>query len=526
MKKVFFAFLILGLVFSYYSCDELTNKDDEENVVPSDTTKNDQDDTTDDKDDDDDGGSNLPHDPDAKPNPAGTLTDTNPLQPGSASTLTPEQHKDNLAATAKTLIEEMGDLTLSQAAEAALNLAYILDELKSSPLKSTAATSSVLMVADLANGKATPNEVLFSLRKLMIGDVGPDTEIEQEYLDEVAGTYTWNESIQDFDFISGPKLIAKWPATSSSTSNDAVFTVEEFAWSTSPVVEEGVPTSIKANLKVGSTTAMSLVATASYNADGIPTEVSATLTIDTYIFKATVKNDNYTNLTAEYSLKHGSTTVMSLSANLSGSFSESNIESQTIYVKEVWDDSCYCWKEVESTEDDPEAWEKINADNIFGLANATFQFLEIKLVGSVAINTLIRDMDKIDWDLDEESVMKKQAEVFNKNANFWAAYTVNDKVIGQLNFYADNYSDSYTYCWWDYNGSEYVEVCDEVTEEYWDMKPEFVFSDNSTLNPDEYFNEGFGSVFDEINLLIKDLNTKYGAYMDGEEIPEIDPNDM
>ncbi|OFY64976.1 MAG: hypothetical protein A3H98_04525 [Bacteroidetes bacterium RIFCSPLOWO2_02_FULL_36_8] len=169
-------------------------------------------------------------------------------------------------------------------------------------------------VVDLIE-KYQKNEKVSNLRTY-----GEDGKFE---ISKHAGTYSWMISEERWD-TSGKgqpadKVILKFPSDSTKTTNNATLTLNAFEQAT--ITKDGVndypPTKIDVNLKLNNVIVAELIATASYQSDGIPITVSINpLYVKPFKFTASLNNAGATISGTLNLTKEPSTTLVDIAATL------------------------------------------------------------------------------------------------------------------------------------------------------------------------------------------------------------------
>jgi hypothetical protein len=337
-----------------------------------------------------------------------------------------------------------------------------------------------------------------------------DPESIKQFWDDNVGTYTWNEGISDWDIVlGGTKIIFKFPSSDVSTTNDATFTVSNYAGVniSNPVDEDytgDLPISLNADLKVGSKTLVTYVFSASYNTDGVPTAIASDLIIENYKFEVDITN-NTEVVSVSYKFLENDQLVMEMSITGEGLFTESNYNANTITHTEthtyiidyVWNPSTLQWVPVYDTYTDE--WKETDFEEIINSATASFQLFNIALRGQINIKGLVDQLDLIDKDLENETItdeaaMNQYAAQINQTLNLRLVNVDNNEILAKAEAYVVN------------------EVGYGYTDYYINFR--LTFNDGSPIDLDTYFNSGFDSFVDELNAFITSVNSDFDLDMD------------
>lgn len=318
------------------------------------------------------------------------------------------------------------------------------------------------------------------------------------------GTYTWNSSLDVWEYAEGgDKIVFKFPSSETSTVNNAVLTVSNYDGVTisNPADEDytgELPVSLNADLKVGSTTLMSYVFSASYNTDGIPTAVASDLTLEGFKFEVDITNDTKV-VSVNYKLLENSTVILDLGATGNGLFTEENYDANTEtqletseYISDwVWNNTTQEWDPVYSTytyESTQTDWEEI-----LNTANAHFQLYNVALRGDIDIKNLVDAFEKINDDAENDVISSDAAFTqltakINEFINLRMVNVSNNEIIAKVESYVAH----------DYDSEDYIAF-------------RLTFGDGSPVDIETYFNQGFGTFIAELNELIQDINTDYST---------------
>ena len=332
-----------------------------------------------------------------------------------------------------------------------------------------------------------------------------DPESIQEFWDENVGTYTWNPSLNDWDEdLGGNKIIFKFPSTESSATNDATINIYNYAGVniSNPVEEDytgDLPVSLNADLMVGSEKLITFVFGASYNTDGVPNAVAADLTIENYKFEVDVTNNTQV-VSVSYKFLENGNIVMDMGATGNGLFTDENYDENTVHHSEtntyvcdyVWNPNAQQWVEVYC--DYTNEWDETEFEEILHSASAHFQLFNIELRGDIDVKGLVDQLKIIDEDLkneeiDSETADARYASKINEYLNLRLVNLTNNEIMAKAEAYVVHETDY---------GDEYTYIDFRLT-----------FGDNSPVDMETYFDEGFDTFVAELNDLIYDINSDY-----------------
>ncbi len=403
-----------------------------------------------------------------------------------------EQDKENLENNGINMVNQMEELSSTEAATATANFYNLieLDDPMESNLKSSNSSSSFLNIvrslAVFTSGKSSAVDVFKSLKST----ASTKTEGEQNF-DDIKATYTWNSTEQKWDSTGNANaLVFKFPSPESSSTNNAVFSYTTYeAQYIFPIEDEDtveIPTDIYWDLKVDNNIVMSYDFDLTLNDDDIPTDISSELTVSTFVYLVSFTGSS-SSVDLTYTLKNGDKLLLELYGAASGDWSKTNIENNTYTI-------------VDSNEYYYDEYDSLDAGKILYSSNASFTLMDIKIEGSINFEALWNDMQEI-GPYEGKETEEKYAELVNEYINLKLKYVSNDKLIANTEAYVEE--ETYTY--YDYWLEE------EVTETDYYVNLRFVFKDNSKADIESYFEKGFADLEAEINDFIDDLNADYDA---------------
>jgi hypothetical protein len=422
----------------------------------------------------------------------------------SFSPLSVEENKAVIENTGIDLVQVMDRMKDLQSADAIAELADITSSSGAKGIQ-LFSTSKLFSMLRSINRKSNETAKINGVFNAIIACKGEDPESVQQFWDENVGTYTWNPGLNDWDIVlGGDKFIIEFPSTETAASNDATLTISDYTGVniSNPVDEDytgDLPAAVNMDLKVGSETILTFVFGADYNSDGVPNAIAADLIIEGFKFEIDVTNSTEI-VSVAYKFLEGSDVIMNLTATGKGLFNEENYENNTIthtetytYVSDyIWNPNTQQYEPVYATYTDE--WEETDFEEILNSADVKFQLLNIELRGEIDIKNLVDNLKLIDQELaddniDDETADNSYAAKINEYLNLRLVNVESNTIMAKAQAYVVNESDEY--------GS------------YTYISFRLIFNDDSPIDMETYFDNGFGSFVSELNNLIYDLNSKY-----------------
>lgn len=350
--------------------------------------------------------------------------------------------------------------------------------------------------------------------KVMFKALGEEDKGILSQFSDMAGIYTYNFNLKDFDFEANPNadaIVFNFPASLTSKNagqNDGQLTISKPQVVQGPFSALGssiseLPTELKYVLKVSGNTVTSYSFTASYQADGIPTAVESKLSLGDFVFKVTYGYKS-TELSLNYSFTHGSTTILDMGATVGGTLTKEAIDSAFITTT-VYDTTFFNYdinddgvvdkndnyiNEYDQTKEYPE--------RVISNANAHFQFMDVKIAGMIDFKNFMKDIRNAeDLNLPQDSAPA----IINRNANLIVVYASDNKAIAKAEAYLTTEDSQDFKC--DDLGCREVTVKDTIVD------VRMIFADGSKQDLKTYFDNGFDKTIDSFNEFIDELNRTY-----------------
>lgn len=425
-----------------------------------------------------------------------------------------EENKEVVENSAIEMAESMDDMKDLQSVDVAVSLGERLDmdDPFENILKSTSKVSTTFkVIAGLQSGDCGLHDIFKVMKST--GELS-DPETLQEAWDEMVGVYTWNSSTDMWDKTSSSdKVVFKFPSKTDKISNNAELTISNYKGIviSNPIDDEytgDLPVSLQMGVKVDGTTIISHTFAASYNSDGIPESVAADLTLETFKFEVDLTNNNE-EISANCKFIQGDKVLINTGGSIHGDFTGENIDNSTIthtdtytWMDYVWDDDTQQYVYVEVTEIDE--WEELDVGEIINSANVRFQVVNIALKGEANIKALIDEMEIIypddfrdDANWDDEEATRQEAAALNEYITLHAIDQAEETKIAEVEAYV-------------------VQEYDEWTEGHYNYWVDFrlKFGDESMVDLETYYEEGFEDFIDQVNSILWELNGEHDLDLD------------
>jgi hypothetical protein len=378
------------------------------------------------------------------------------------SELTVEQNKENVEQEGVEFVGEIRDLQDADAIEVLIQMGELMSG-GGEPMKRRAIAP--FDAGSSLKSTEMPAKVLLESLKSTAEDPNSFSELWAE----IKARYTWNFTTEEFDSTGSENaLIIEFPGKEGDLTNTAVLTVNEFGAVeiTDPVewpegIDPELLTSLHAELEYNSTVIASFDFDASYQSNGMPTEVTSTLTIADFVFKINIVHSPYSSASVTYNLKRNDNILFEVYFSAKGNWSEDNIEA--------------------NAEGSPE--------EIVNSANAHLILLNLKVVGQVNVKAIATEAKALleDEQLTQQAYVEGLVESINNNAKLIVIYIDSNTKIASAEAYS--FYDEY-----------WQEYCPNIR---------FVYADGSKVDGETYFKDELTGFFEELNDFIDELNADY-----------------
>lgn len=421
------------------------------------------------------------------------------------SKLSVEENKENVEDAGIEMVSELSDLEDANAFAVLFHMQELMEG-SGSAMASHTILEPARLLASFNQDKVNTGAVFSNLKT-----TAEDPENLTDLWNQVKARYTWNFSTESFDSTgSNDDLIIEFPGKASDLTNTATLTIGDLQvfevtdpredW---PEELAEMPKGIEMELSYSADVLMTAEFSASYKSDGMPTEVSAVLTIEDFKFAFNAKHTPYTNASVTFSLKRGSTLLTEIFFSGEGDWSEESIEENVVsyadtHYYEYYDYELDTWVETDII-DYVDEYTEVEIEEILQNANAHLIFMNIKIAGKVNLKVLgdaIREIEE-DEELTQKQAIDELVDAINENAQLVVVYADDNKKIAD--------AEAYTY------------------NDYGDYYPmiRFIFADESKVDVTTYVQEELESFINELNAFINEINADYDV-----EIEPIDTSDL
>lgn len=294
-----------------------------------------------------------------------------------------------------------------------------------------------------------------------------DKQMRVSYIDsENWAEYSYNFQTGEMDKIRSlnNKMIINFPADADATQNNAVITIN-YKESTVmiPESDEPYPSEITFKMTVNSKEVMSADFKGKYYNDGSPEEVTQSLNIDNYSWKAEVTN-NKKKASESFEFKKGKTIILKSVAELNGKLTEEQLQT---------------------------AFENETPENAIESFAVLFQVMDIAIKGGTTnfkkLVTDIRNVNDNYSNLSDKQYAEEMVRILNKNLICTAFFVEENRKFADVEMYVE-----------------------EVTEgkyTYYSPTPRFVLSDGSKVSAEEFVQTGFENLIDRIEEMFETIET-------------------
>ena len=413
-----------------------------------------------------------------KPTPTPTGTTNNGGGSGPVINYTPEQNKANLQQSGLDAMKEMDEAKNMKVIDNLIYFSELVDE--NDPIDGTKvqALMPMIMVTALTKFKETSNpEVVYAAMRQTKSF--SDADNAEALFEEIKGIYTWNNSQKKWDKTASNSFIFKFPATKSNLGNNATYTIDYIPYKgkvADTELEGNMPSKLTAKLDIDNTNYLSFDFKASYDAEGIPTNITSNLKVENFNFNAEM-NASSSELSSKFSFTHASKNIVSMACSLKGNFAKANLESLE--------------DNVTKTED---------VDKVVTSMSGYLQVYNVKLESSANVKAFTDEI-RAKGGSDNINDDKDWLNLVNKHLIHSIYYTDRNAKIGHGELYMKTYTNTYT-DW--VNG-----VAVQKTETNEDAGVRIIFEDGSKIDLETYFEAGFDKLEKEFENFLNSMENNY-----------------
>ena len=398
-----------------------------------------------------------------------------------------EQNKANLQQSGLDMIKEMDDAKNMKTIDNVISFTYFMDQ--SNPFENVKPQTimPIKVMYALKDFRSSGDQISVYSALRESKSLEDDTTIEMAFND-IKGTYTWNAIDKKWDKTDGDDLVMIFPATKTSTSNNAKYTVQYTPYTGAVLTndfEGNTPQKVVAKLEINGLPITQFNFDAAYNSEGVPSKLEANLRVENYNFNTLLSLSSST-AAYSYAFTHNTKNLFSMGTTLTGNFTKAHLESLN-----------------DNSVEKPEELTKVATS-----MNAYIQVLNIKLEGKANVQGLSDDLVAAGGSDNIENNKPKGIEILNKNLTLKAFYTDKNSTIGHSEFYLKPYTNTWTDYVYNPSTGNYDQITKTESGESVDVR--LVFEDGSKADLETYFGNGFDKLEDEFTKFTKDLESRYG----------------
>jgi hypothetical protein len=376
------------------------------------------------------------------------------------SELTTEQHKANIEESGMAVVDQLNGMSDLDGIKVAIDFVALMTGTNNTE-------NNVMAVLKPVTALKQGAGAAFNLKATTV-----DKQSLSQLFDDETGIYEYEAQSDSFKLSGGSTdtIEYKFP-TASSSSNNATVSITNFDYfsTSNPDVSEisdELPKSFDVTLAVDNMDLMVFEFTASYDNDGIPTDVSETITIEKFIVSSSLSRST-SKVAFDQSFTYDGDNILSSHFDSDGNFDYDNVSNNVDGAVEF---------DNQTIVDASNAW--ISIDNL-------------KIEGVVNWKTLRESGDNVEEADSAKVVMENLAEIMNKNVSLFVKYHDNNQIIAASEFYAFLETDDY---------SDY---------ESWEFDMRMKFNDGSYMDDSFFTEENFTELIQDAETLLSDMETNY-----------------
>ena len=380
--------------------------------------------------------------------------------------MSPEEHKQNLQNDGLEFVNELERLEASQTTKTIASLISLFGD--SSP-------------PGRAISPVIGEILLLSTRRISISDFtdisnfnNDDFTLEDLWA-EYLGTYTWDSSIEDWDYVEGGDLITFFfPSTENGTENNSKLSIRDYEsiQVNNPIDEEyagDLPTNLLVDLFVDELKEMEYTLSIDYGSDGIPESLETSLFINPFKLSWYITN-TVSEIGSGVVFENETEELLGSNVAVTGDFSDEAISGL--------DES-----------DDP--------TDVIGMGSLEFRVMNISFLGEIDFEglypkteTILENEGEVGFNYDMAAIDLEST--LNEHISIGAFYIETGETIANVEFYT------------------YVEVDEfDSNYKYIELGGTLVFSDGSKVDLEDYLEEGWDEIEASLEELIEALESDF-----------------
>ncbi|MCU4157990.1 hypothetical protein J1N10_18595 [Carboxylicivirga sp. A043] len=380
------------------------------------------------------------------------------------SDLPVEEQKAQMESEGIAMVQKMDEAKSLQTYDVLDSFFALMDEANAEPVK--ALEFSLNEVMSLQQTKS-----IVSLKGALVDKMRASDEFYAE-----TGVYEWDAAVGDWAVVeqSDSEVTYRFPVEEQTAEISVYgFAVKDATHQDDPEMVIELPLSLNAHVKLGEVVITSFSLTAEWNDDDTPKNITEIITLENFSFTSELTNTT-SKVGASAAFKYKEEMIYGNGFTLEGDFSYDEIFNTIPGDETGMDDAL--------------------AQEVLEKANVWFQLGNIKIEGILDFKGFMEALaDKVETVNmeDEDAFNDMMVELINEYAILYVRFADSNEIIAKGEFYLEEVDDLY--------GGSYVE-------------PAFlmVFGDGSKMTVDQFVEEGFGDLLDEVESFINALEEAYG----------------
>ncbi len=406
--------------------------------------------------------------------PEGYVANADDDDDSGSTTISAEQHKEILQDEGLAFVGEMNQMEQGAAAQTLVAFRVFIETSEPSNGRVESVNNVVDRIISLTKREISPV-------KFASTTTDPEPEEEFNSIDELwneyKGVYEWNASIADWEYTAGGDVIQfLFPSDENSTINNAALTVQNYEGViiSNPIEEEysgDLPSEFLMDLVVDDVKELEYGFSIDYSDEGEPEMLETHLFVNPFTLTYELTNTE-TKIGTGFSFENATQELLGSEIEINGNFDDDIIE---------------------------EAMDLEDPTLVVSDGSLEFRIMNVKFLGEMDFADLYPKVEAVfegedEPGYDHELKADELAAALNEHISIGTSYIDTGDKIADVEFYT------------------YVEVDEFFPEDkYIELGGRLLFADGSKIDLEDYFEDGWQEIEDELEALFDAIEEDIGS---------------